>query len=67
MYVLADAVERAMKENCGELSRKTLAEALKATKYEGVTGTVTFDDNGDWVRDYLTLIVKDGKYVLYEE
>ena len=25
------------------------------------------DDNGDWVRDYLTLTVKDGKYVLYEE
>lgn len=24
-------------------------------------------DNGDWVRDYLTLTVKDGKYVLYEE
>jgi branched-chain amino acid transport system substrate-binding protein len=56
-----------MKENGGELTRQTLAEALKATEYEGVTGTVTFDDNGDWVRDYLTLTVKDGKYVLYEE
>lgn len=67
MYVLADAAERAMKENGGELTRQTLAEALKATEYEGVTGTVTFDDNGDWVRDYLTLTVKDGKYVLYEE
>ena len=63
MYVLADAAERAMKENGGELTRQTLAEALKATEYEGVT----FDDNGDWVRDYLTLTVKDGKYVLYEE
>lgn len=34
---------------------------------KAVTGTVIFDDNGDWVRDYLTLTVKDGKYVLYEE
>ena len=67
MYVLADAAERAMKESGGELTRQSLAEALKATEYEGVTGTVTFDDNGDWVRDYLTLTVKDGKYVLYEE
>ena len=67
MYVLADAAERAMEENDGELTRQTLAEALKETNYEGVTGTVNFDENGDWVRDYLTLTVKDGKYVLYEE
>ena len=67
MYVLADAAERAMEANDGELTRQTLAEALKETNYEGVTGTVNFDENGDWVRDYLTLTVKDGKYVLYEE
>ena len=66
-YDLTEDQLRAMKENGGELTRQTLAEALKATEYEGVTGTVTFDDNGDWVRDYLTLTVKDGKYVLYEE
>ena len=67
MYVLADAAERAMEANDGELTRQTLAEALKETNYEGVTGTVNFDENGDWVRDYLTLTVKDGKYVLYAE
>ena len=67
MYVLADAAERAMEANDGELTRQTLADALKETNYEGVTGTVNFDENGDWVRDYLTLTVKDGKYVLYEE
>ena len=67
MYVLADASKRAMEENEGELTRETLAEALRTTDYEGVTGTVSFDENGDWVRDYLTLTVKDGKYVLYEE
>lgn len=67
MYVLADAAERAMEANDGELTRQTLADALKETNYEGVTGTVNFDENGDWVRDYLTLTVKDGKYVLYAE
>lgn len=67
MYVLADAAERAMEANDGELTRQTLAEALKETNYEGVTGTVNFDENGDWVRDYLTLTVKDGKCVLYAE
>ena len=51
MYVLADAAERAMEANDGELTRQTLADALKETNYEGVTGTVNFDENGDWVRD----------------
>ncbi len=65
MYVIADAAERAMQANDGELTRETMAEALRATNYEGVTGTVNFDENGDWVRDYLTLTVIDGKYDLY--
>ncbi|MGN0372741.1 MAG: ABC transporter substrate-binding protein [Enterocloster sp.] len=66
MYVIADAAGRAMAENDGELTRETMAEALRATNYEGVTGTVNFDENGDWVRDYLTLQVKDGVYDLYQ-
>jgi len=66
MYVIADAAGRAMATNGGELTRETMIEALRATNYEGVTGTVTFDENGDWVRDYLTLQVKDGIYDLYK-
>lgn len=66
MYVIADAAARAMEANDGELTRETMIEALRATNYEGVTGTVTFDENGDWVRDYLTLQVKDGIYDLYQ-
>lgn len=66
MYVLADAAGRAMADNDGELTRETMADALRATNYEGVTGTVNFDENGDWVRDYLTLQVKDGVYDLYK-
>lgn len=66
MYVLADAAGRAMAANDGELTRESMAEALRETNYEGVTGTVNFDENGDWVRDYLTLQVKDGIYDLYQ-
>ena len=43
-----------------------MIEALKETQYDGVTGHVNFDENGDWVRDYLTLVIQDGGYVLYE-
>lgn len=67
MYVIADAATRAMEANDGELTRETMAEALKETQYEGVTGTVNFDENGDWVRDYLVVTVKDGAYDLFEE
>ena len=65
MYVIAEAAERAMLANDGELTRETMAAELKATQYDGVTGTVNFDENGDWVRDYLIVTVKDGKYDLY--
>lgn len=66
MYVIADAAARAMAANDGELTRETMIDALRETNYEGVTGTVNFDENGDWVRDYLTLQVKDGIYDLYK-
>jgi branched-chain amino acid transport system substrate-binding protein len=37
---------------------------MAATNYKGITGTVTFDDKGDWVRPYLFITVKDGKFIL---
>ncbi len=67
MYVIADAATRAMTANGGELTRESMIEALKETQYDGVTGHVNFDENGDWVRDYLTLVIKDGGYELYDE
>jgi branched-chain amino acid transport system substrate-binding protein len=40
------AIERVVAD--GELSRTAVAEAVRATEgYEGLTGTITFDDNGD--------------------
>jgi branched-chain amino acid transport system substrate-binding protein len=35
---------------------------MAASNYKGITGTVTFDDKGDWVRPYLYITVKDGKF-----
>jgi len=62
MYVIAEACQRAMDN--GELTRETLKDELKKTNYAGVTGTVTFNANNDWERDYLTLQIKDGLFVL---
>jgi branched-chain amino acid transport system substrate-binding protein len=61
MYVIAQAVKKVGKN----LTRESLLKALKETRYSGVTGEVTFDEKGDWVRPYLTLTVKDGKFELW--
>ncbi len=66
-YVFAAACGHAMENNDGELTREGIQEALKDTKYTGVTGTVTYDDTNEWVRDYLVLEVKDGAFTLAGE
>lgn len=63
MYVIAKAIEKAAEK--GAVTRENVREALAATNYKGITGTVTFNDKGDWVRPYLYLTVKDGQFVMY--
>lgn len=67
MYVIAAAAKEAMDANNGVVDRGSLQKALKDTSYEGVTGTVTFNDVNDWVRPYLTLEVKDGNFEVYSK
>ena len=61
-----DAAKAAMDANDGTVTRETLKDALKAINYDGVTGTVTFNDVNDWERPYLTLKVENGEFVLDE-
>ena len=63
-YVFAEACRKAMDDNGGKLTREGIMKALKGTNYAGVTGTVTYDDSNEWVRDYLVLEVKDNKFQL---
>ena len=63
MYVIAKAMEKAAEK--GAITRENVREAMAATNYSGVTGTVTFNDKGDWVRPYLYLTIKDGQFVMY--
>ena len=65
-YVLAAAADYAMQQKDGEVDREGMHDGMKATNYDGVTGTVTFDENNEWVRDYLTLTVKNGEFTLDE-
>ncbi|MCC8126588.1 MAG: ABC transporter substrate-binding protein [Clostridiales bacterium] len=65
-YVLYEASMDAMDANGGEISRDSLRDAIDGISYEGITGTVSFDENNDWVRDYLALTVKDGEFILMD-
>lgn len=64
MYVIAKAMEKAAEK--GAVTRESLKEAMAASNFKGITGTVTFDPKGDWVRPYLYVTVKDGKFAVYQ-
>jgi branched-chain amino acid transport system substrate-binding protein len=64
MYVIAKAMEKASEK--GKLTRENVRNAMAETNYEGICGTVTFNDKGDWVRPYLYLTVRDGQFVMYQ-
>ncbi|MFB0537743.1 MAG: ABC transporter substrate-binding protein [Anaerolineae bacterium] len=56
--LLLDAIERA-----GSVDGDAVADALYATdKFEGVTGWITLDENGDAVKSAVIKTVKDGKF-----
>lgn len=65
-YVLANAADYAMRQHDGEVTREGMREGMEVTNHSGVTGTVTFTAANEWERDYLTLIVKGGEFVLDE-
>jgi ABC-type branched-subunit amino acid transport system substrate-binding protein len=61
--VLADAITRA-----GSTDSTKVVEALRATRYDGVTGQIAFDAKGDRQNAvYVTAIVRDGKFVPHKK
>ena len=61
-YVIRAAMVKAAEK--GAITRQNIRDGMAATYYKGITGTVTFDDKGDWVRPYLYITVKDGKFIV---
>ncbi len=57
VYVVADAIKRA-----GKADRASITAAMPATKYDGLTGTVAFDEKGDVKDGAISMFkIKDGK------
>ncbi|QYM75151.1 ABC transporter substrate-binding protein [Leucobacter luti] len=59
-YVVSDAIESA-----GSTDRAAVAEAIQNTKdFAGVSGNISFDDEGNRVGDLTFQRVEDGKFVV---
>ena len=50
----------------GENDHAAIRDQLATMTYEGVCGTIQFDENRDATKEYVPLIVKDGAWVPYE-
>jgi len=61
MYILADAISRA-----GSTDSDKIIEALKNTNYEGLTGTTTFDENRNPVRQAIITSFEGNSYKVIE-
>ena len=52
-------------ETAGQLDSAQVRDALAATTdFPGVSGNITFDENGDAIKSYIKLTVKDGAYAV---
>jgi branched-chain amino acid transport system substrate-binding protein len=56
VHLLADAIKRA-----GSTNRMSVRNELARTRnYKGVTGTISFDENGDPIKSLVIMQIKDG-------
>ncbi|MDI6734006.1 MAG: ABC transporter substrate-binding protein [Patescibacteria group bacterium] len=60
VYIIADALKE-----CG-VNTDCIKTALYATSYDGVSGLIKFDSNGDPVIPIVVKTVKNGQFVKYE-
>ena len=63
-YVLAEAADKAMQAEGGEVTRDGMMHGMEETDYDGVTGDVYFTEGNEWERDYLILKVENGEFTL---
>ena len=55
---------QAIKE-AGSTDSDAIITAMKNIEYEGVTGSITFDDNNNPIKTVSIILIKDGEYTLF--
>ncbi|MBQ6375159.1 MAG: ABC transporter substrate-binding protein [Clostridia bacterium] len=53
-------------QNAGVLDRQAIRDAVAAIEYDGVSGFTTFDENGDAMKTFTKIQVRDGAFQLAE-
>lgn len=62
LYLIAEAVK-----NAGSADRDEIRDALAAIQdFEGVLGTMSFDEDGDIVMEPTVLIIEGNEYIVFE-
>lgn len=54
-------------ETAGSTDSQAIIDSIKSTAYKGVTGEITFDENGDPIKEVSILKIEGGKYKLFEK
>ena len=49
-------------QKAGALDRQAIRDAVAATEYNGASGFTTFDENGDAMKTFVKIQVKDGAF-----
>lgn len=62
VYLIADAVSRAEKDGKDWTKGEVLNEYIASANYTGATGTTSFDETGDMVKDLMIVTIEDGKH-----
>ncbi len=60
--ILTTAIEKA-----GSTDPAAIVEAMKGTDVEGVTGHITFDENGDPIKSVSIITIENGEYKLFKK
>ena len=54
-------------ETAGSTDSKAIIEALKNTEYNGATGKIIFDENGDPIKEVSIIKIENGEYNLFDK
>lgn len=66
VYLIADAVERAMADGADWSNGEVLNGYVASASYTGVTGTTSFDETGDMVKDLMIITIEDGAHKIVD-
>ena len=59
-------MERAIADGADWQSGEVLNEYIASASYTGVTGTTSFDETGEMIKDLIIITIKDGEHEIID-